>query len=612
MKNKKIYLLEILTEDLPTSNLISTLQTLNNLIINNFKKKHITIVEFKSFITIKRISFIFTVEIADNLDIRPLITNIFESAKFTTNMRWGSNKKSFIRPIKSYILMCNNDVLSHKLFGISSCNYTFNSNFLYSKRLNVTPLNYYKLLRYNNNIICDAIERLNIVKKKIHFYACKYNCNILFDDKILINVANSFEHPVINVINFKHLCFNLPFRIILLTLLSYDCIPLIQHLNTNFFLIVINSYKKKMLTHAYMLTLSNKLLDIEALYLLDKLLLNNINISKFRSAIFTNNNNLNNIYYKIKRLFSLLNYLSKLLYIESTYIRKCILLLQLELFSKFIFDNPKLTGLLFVDSYKKFEVIYILYEYNKIFNDYIPTNLNASVIIILENLDMIIFLFLTGNYPKGKNDPNNFKKKIIEIITCILYMKININLNHLIIQILKQFGSTKSFSSKIFSFFIDRLKFHFYCKYIDFIIYKENLYKAFELSISLNCFFKYKLKYDFFSLIRRIESITIKNKMSFLIKINKKLLNNTDEKILFNKIIKLINISNILIKNYMYFENIKFDLTVKKKIDKFFATVFVLCENSSVKNNRLKLLYIIKYLLNKVIKFNNKEIENIS
>lgn len=606
MIDNNTYLLELLTDDLPTTKLNDILNKLKCVMLNNLQKNNIRIMNLKSFITIRRISFIFDIDKYINLDLHNIVKDIFENTKFHTNMRWGFNKKSFIRPIKSYILMCNTNLIQHKLFDIESVNYTLIDN----KHIYVTPFNYYNLVRYNYNIICDVTERLTILNKKICIYLNKYKCDVLLDNKILIDTANSFEYPCIDVVAFDNIWFKMPMRIIIITLLSYGCISLIINSTIIYLLIIIDSYKKKRVGQLYALAIKNKLLDIEAMRNADKLILNNISTTILKSIIL--DKNLDTVYSKIKRLFKLLNYIAVVLYIKVSYIKKSIILLNMEIFSKFIFENNCLTGLLFVDSYHKKEVTDILYNYNKIFNNYIPTDLHSSILIIIENIENVVTLYLNNNNPKGRNDPYNFKKKVILTITCILERQLNINLIDLIKLVLNNFTYIRNDIFKIFDFFIDKLKFHFKCKYTDIIKHTPNLYKVFKISNSIDFFCQYKIKDDFICLIKRIENITSKHKITFLKKINKNLLLTIDEHILFNKLSKLIAISALLLKNKMYFEKLKFDLSIQNKINNFFKNVLIICQNNNIKNNRLKLLHVIKYMLNRVVIFNIKNLEMLN
>ncbi len=263
MNNYKNYLFELTTEDLPYLELEDILDVLNDSFIVNFKKLGIDIIKNKSFITVRRIAFLFVLDSTCSVSIKSALTNVFEYIKFNTNMRWSNNKKTFVRPIKSYVLMCEYNLISHSIFDIKSNIYTIVHRSKNKSIIKINPFNYYDLLKNRYKIILCIDERKKIFEQKLFSFASKFNCNILLDNKIFTDIANSFEYLYIDIIKFSEDIFELPQRIIIMILLYYNCVPLIKFDVVVYFLTVIETFKKKKVSHFYKHSINNKLLDIK-------------------------------------------------------------------------------------------------------------------------------------------------------------------------------------------------------------------------------------------------------------------------------------------------------------------------------------------------------------
>lgn len=599
MKTKKKYLLEITTEDLPISELNFISKSLKCAFLKNFTENNITIYFFKSFFTFKRFIFFFNIKYDINFNFIFLIENIFYTTKFKTFMRWGENKQTFIRPLTSYLFMCNNKIIKHILFNLQSDKYTLISNLLFKKKIKVNFFNYFKVL-YSNNIIYSYTKRLKLLLFKIKKFFYKNKLNVSYNLNNIKDISNSFESPQFLFIIFNNSLFKMPIRLLILVILSYGYIPFLKKKKIIYFLVVLNSFKKKKIKEKLNCAIENKIFDIASMYYNESIIITDFKFSKFKNIIL--NEKFDTLYNRFFRLLKLTKCFQDILFFNLKIIKKTIFLINLELLTKFIYEYPNLTGLLFIDFYSSDKIKNNLYEYNKIFNNEIPKTVYGAFIVIINNIEEIVQLVLNNYNFYAKNDPYNIKNKVLNVIKSIIKSKIKFDFYDLLYKtffIFKSIDINKI--NKLFIFFIDKLKFTFNFKYIAFTKKKKCLFCIYLISKSLNSIFKYKFNNDFFLILKRIKKITDKNKISFLIKLKKNLIFEFDEKILFLSLKKNLFISKILLKKNLYFENIKYLLKIKNKIDKFFCNIYVLSENVNIRNNRLKLLFIIKKLFEKFL-----------
>jgi len=117
-----IILIEIGTEELPFKNLNFILFRMNISLEYILKSKNLCFKILDKAISIRRISFLIKIEYKKYIKkhIKSTIEKLLKSTKTFSNMRWGRNKNTFIRPIKWYVLMAENDVMQHKIFDINN------------------------------------------------------------------------------------------------------------------------------------------------------------------------------------------------------------------------------------------------------------------------------------------------------------------------------------------------------------------------------------------------------------------------------------------------------------------------------------------------------------
>lgn len=595
------YLIEIITEDLPISDLNENIDIIQKHLKFNIDKNKIKF--FISFITYKRFIFLFISNLNIENYLKLLIENIFFSLKFTINMRWENNFKTFIRPIISYLFLFNDVLVDHNLFEIKSSKKTIIFKKNKKKIINVDSSNYFKILdkykiNYNHNF------RYEFFLKKINIYLNVIKANIIIDDNILNKLSNSFEILGLKFIKINLNKFKLNNKILSNILLNNYYIPVIKSGKLIGFLLVTDGIYNKCIVKNYKRSVLLKIIYFKKIYFKDFKL---INFKKIKNTIL--NDNFDTLYLKMKRLYLISKYFFQFLNFNLFKIRKMIILVNSEFLTKFIYEYNNLNGLLFVSNNKYSFLKNFLYDYN---NNYFgkKSNLNESFLLFFsENLDDIINLFILNKFPKGKKDPFNVKKKINSILLVIIKNKIFVNFKNILLKIKNTFFLTTIFDvNKFLSIIIDKMKSYFNYKYIHFVKNKNDLYKLHLYSESINNFFMYCFKNNLFFLLKRINNIVNKNKCSVFTKINKNIFQNIYEKILFLKFIKIIKINNILKKKNNFFSIIKNFLTIENDLNNFFSNTFILDKNFDIANNRLKLLKTIKYFINKNINF---DIENM-
>lgn len=600
-ESKKL-LIEIGTDELPSTelNLLSKLLLINLKIL--LKKNEIKFKSIKNFITIRRISFVINVnEINENI-IKTIIEKLLKETKFKTHMRWSENKDTFIRPIHSYVLIYGSRLIDHTIFGIKSNNYSLTHR-IKKKYIKVTANNYEMELK-KGNVIVDQKKRFNIIKKHLIKISKHNKIKLMINKEELTKISNSIEYPKIIICQFNKSFLDLPEKIIINNLFEKNCIPTVKKNITNKFIVIADTYinKLKKIKYGYENCINIKLSESSYYYKQTYNFLYKNKLKNLKNIIF--HEKIGTLYNKIRRISYILNNLN---FSNKFKIIKSIILSKLDIQTKIVSEMPNLKGIISAHNLKiNKDISKILYEYNKIFNNEIPQSKIASIITLCDNIDNIVGFFLIGEKAKNKKDPFNLRRDSIIIIKTIIKNKLNIDLIKIIKLSLNSYklDDKEQINKEVKEFILDRLKFYNKNKFIT-NIKSNNIYKIQIISTAYSKFNLYKIKEDIKILIKRISKFKNKN----LIKNNHKYQRHIDKNInkimLIKTFIKQLKIIRILYKNNLYFEYIKTILNLNIIIKNFFNNVFILNENKNIRLNNLKIINILDKYLNSLINFKN-------
>ncbi|HFL8824092.1 MAG TPA: glycine--tRNA ligase subunit beta [Candidatus Azoamicus sp. OHIO1] len=663
VKKNKNLLIEIGTEELPAKELYNISLSFKENITNSLMENKITFSEVKNFASPRRISVLINnllikkeatikkgpnVNIALNKDgtlteigkkfinqkkisfkklskeitktdtwltykektshrsIKKIIINIIETAlnKLDTKkkMRWGSNKKSFIRPIHWIVTILGEKIIKFNYLNIKSNNYTYGHRFLANKKIIITPENYEHLLITDGYVIADIDKRKIEVINQIKIKSKELKSNIIFNDDLLNETTNIVEYPTTLIGIFKKKFLKVPKEIIISIVQKYQkCFPLIQNGKLiNKFLIIINNSntQSENIIKGYNFSINSRLYELTYLYETEKKLNIKNNTLKLKDIIFQEK--LGSIYNKIERLLSLSEYFEKLIKKPMPHLKMAIKLSKTDLLTKIVTEMPELSGI--IGSYyinEKKNIIKGIYEHNKPLNKYdnTPKSIIGISISILDKIDTISGFFFIGKDPTGNKDPYALRRSAFGIIKTIIENSISIDIEKIIDFSLVTYNiKNQHIKDKILKFVITRFKticksYNYDNKIFESIEIKTNIFNTFVKLKNLTEFFSYKNSNDIIILSKRIHKLINKNSYNQKLKIKKNIIASMTELNLLKKLKSHENIITKLYKNALYFEILKKSMELKKTISKYFDEVIILDKNKRIKENRLKILH---------------------
>lgn len=157
------------------------------------------------------------------IDILPNVIN--ESLKnlpIPKLMRWGEGNTEFVRPVHWILMLYGNQIMKSSFFEITADNKTYGHRFHYPKKIEIkNPAKYVELLEKEGFVIADFNKRKNIIKKQIA-EKTKNIGKAIVPERLLNEVANLVEFPVALLGNFDKRFLKIPSEVLISTMQKHQ------------------------------------------------------------------------------------------------------------------------------------------------------------------------------------------------------------------------------------------------------------------------------------------------------------------------------------------------------------------------------------------------------
>jgi len=147
--------------------------------------------------------------------LKELIPKLILSIPFKKSMRWGNKNLRFARPIH-WILSINEKGIVPLIFDdIKVSNQTYGHRFINPAKITITEYEEYKTKLHNASVIIDMEERKKIIKNHIKTVCNDNSYKTEIDDELLDTVSNLVEYPYPVLGNFPVKYLKLPDEVLI-------------------------------------------------------------------------------------------------------------------------------------------------------------------------------------------------------------------------------------------------------------------------------------------------------------------------------------------------------------------------------------------------------------
>ena len=544
--------------------------------------------------------------------IKENLISIIKAIEFPKKMRWEKTNFSFVRPIRWFVAILGSKVLSVSVAGVKSSDITFGNRLISNSKIKVNPSNYKKKLK-DSHVIVDPEERKTLLKNLIEKEAKKIKAKPVFSPGLLDEVSNLIEYPFVILGAFDKKFLTLPDEVVISAMKTHQrYFPVKKNSKLMpYFISGINNKPNKGIIKGNEKVLTARLEDAKFYWEVDRKIPIKERLSKLSGIKW--HKNLGNLLERSERLVSLSKWIGeKLENINLNVVKEGAKLSKVDLTTLMIRDGKEFTNLegYIGSEYGKAEglsekVCKVIEDHYKPRNieDGLPRSKEAAVVSLADRIDLIVGSFLAGEKPTGSRDPFGLRQAMNGFMKILLEFKFSFPLDKLIKKNLELFsaGKNKKIFEEIKRFIVEREGGNLQSKGIRYDIAKAVLSERWSDILDSHLVAKAMMtirkdQVEFEKLVigqKRVSNI-LEDKGPG--KINKSLLEEREEKDLFDKAKDIEPALRKFIDKKEYIKGINQLKKIRPYIDNLFDNVLVMTDNKQLKNNRLTLLYYVRSL----------------
>ena len=557
-----------------------------------------------------------------------ILEKAITSLSFERTMKWGNGSFVYARPILSYLCIYGKQHLSWKdedgllWKEVKAVQTVLDNQISRNKDLCENALGYFSILK-NRNIIHSVSDRLTYIKQLLENAALKENLEVVINQSVLKEVNFLVEVPYVIVGEFNANFLRLP-DILIITEMEHHqrYFPLKSKNGTlsSKFLFIANLKDTSNITiknvkEGNEKVLTSRLSDGSFFYDEDRKKPLHSYVDNLKKIVYQEK--MGTIFDKKERLKNIAK-----LFVEmvpnrihtSVDLNRACDLLKADLTTHLVYEFDELQGSIgsiYASIDKEFPDICIAIQEHylpRFQGDIYPTNPLGVLCSFIDKFDNIIASFILGKEPTSSQDPLAIRRQSLYAIEILIQNKIHLNLKDFLTKAISYYSSyniTTDIVTKIWDFLRIRLITIFDKQGFDKKLINAGLYTdtedIYDIYLKLSSLTEIKDNENFSLMMTSFNRMY--NILNEYLKQNKdvSIFNNSPDLSLFEKqeehaLFSFSNTLNLLInkeKDTMFYGTLFIEISKAKPIiDNFFNEVMVMCDDTKIRINRLRLLNI--------------------
>ena len=551
-------------------------------------------------------------------DLLPrLVRDALEQLPVPKRMRWGASREGFVRPVHWVVMMYGNKTIPALLLGVEANHFSYGHRFNFNKKILIkNAKDYEALLEEKGGVIPDFNKRKGLIRELVENEGAKAGAVAVIDEALLDEVTSLVEYPVALTGKFEEEFLDLPPEALILTMKSHQkCFYLVDKKGKLLpkFITISNLQSKdpSKVVEGYERVIRPRLADARFFYETDKKHSLESRLQQLNTVIFQEK--LGTIYEKSQRVAALTTAIAERIGADSTLCSRAATLAKCDLLTLMVGEFADLQGLMgFYYALHDGEPEELAQALNEQYmprfsGDSLPNSKTGIALALADKLDSIVGIFGIGQPPTGSKDPFALRRSTIGVLRIIVEKELDLDLLYCIEQAVSGFEEAnlaQNTADEVFEFMLERFKAWFMDKEIT----VEEFQSVFVVRPTRPLDFHLRiLAVHNFNLLPESASLAEANKRvsNLLAKQNfnaedtavkEELLQEPAEKALHRELVdKILEVAPLLEKG-LYKEGLQTLASLKISVDTFFDEVLVVCEDASLRENRLALLQQLRDL----------------
>lgn len=553
--------------------------------------------------------------------VKGLLKDIFEgmikSTTFPKSMRWGGKNIRFVRPIRYFVCLMDEEVIDFEIEGIKTGNITKGHRFLGSSEIVINTPDEYEAKLKENFVILDDEQRKGLILEQCKAVADSLGGTLMMDEDLLEEVNYIVEYPTAFYGEFDESYLSLPKEAIITPMKEHQrYFPVLDADGKllNKFITVRNgdSYAIDNVKRGNEKVLDARLSDALFFYHEDTKKPLEAYVERLDTIVFQQK--LGTILDKTKRIQNLSEKIAKALALTLPNLDRAAYLSKADLTTAMVFEFTELQGIMgryYANlSNEPSEVAEAIYEHYlpRFAGDELPSTNEGIILALSDRLDSVAGFFAIGIQPTGSQDPYALRRQALGILNIMMEKKLDVRLFDLLDLALENFDfedmDKQSVKSDLMSFFELRLKNLFTdmgIRYdvVDAIINIEDS-NPFDLLIrakDLDAWVKNNSVTEALQTFSRISNIS---KEAIAGKVDEALFAHDSEAKLNTAYNSIKAEVETMLARREYVKALELLISIKDSVDAFFDSVMIMDENMDIRANRLAMLSNIRTTMESV------------
>ena len=553
-------------------------------------------------------------------EIKKNIPHFLNGLQWRKKMRWGNYDLSWGRPLKSILCLFDKQAITFNFFHLTSTNITYVDGPLEDKAVVIRDYSHFKKILTDKRIIFNNTEREKLITKSIQLFLKKSDCELEINNKLLKQVINLVEDPIILKGSFLKDFLKLPEELLILTMQHHQRYFSMRSNNNNklinSFIVVANKEDiKNKIIKGNERVLTARLTD--AKFFWEKNKSQNLvkQVSKLKGITFYQS--LGSLYDKTQRIRVLASFIADIINCKKDDAEIAASICKADLVSDLVGEYPELQGVL--GKYFAVEQGFSLEIANAISDHYLPVGPEDRVpkekisiaVALADKIDNLVGFFGINEKPTSSKDPYALRRSALGILRILIENRISISLKELINNSKNSYLTQRvsmqnlKFTEEILSFISDRFKNLLKDQKIrpdaiESVLFNsrsDDYFALFTKIKNLNKVVKSDDGQNVIAVYKRCTNILEQSKkelkQEFYGDPDTVLFKHNEENFLLEKINEIREHYTTPARLRTVEQTMALLASTKGFVDKFFDNVKVNDENEQIKKNRLELLFLL-------------------
>ena len=532
-------------------------------------------------------------------------------------MRWGSSREEFVRPVHWLLMLFGSDLIACSILGINSQNQSYGHRFHYNQAIKIkSPTEYESLLENPGHVIADFDRRKELIRALVTAEGSKLNASTVVDELLLDEVTGLVELPVALTGNFEEHFLEVPAEALILVMKSHQKYFYMVDEGAKLLpkFITVSNIKSKdpqQVIQGNERVIRPRLADARFFFETDKQSSLASRQEQLRNVVF--HKKLGTVYEKAERVATLTKFIASKLNANEDYCVRAALLSKCDLVTNMVGEFSDLQGLMgyyyALNDGEPEEVAIAINEHYlpRFSGDALPKTVTGKILALADKLDSTVGMFVIKQPPTGSKDPFALRRSAIGILRILVEEQLDLDILDIIDHTIAGFDSLEikpGTRDSIFDFILERFR----SWYLEEGVSSDVFQSVFSLKPTKPLDFHRRIAaVQHFSKLPESQALAVANKRvsnilakeNFAIEtqsVDPQLLRESAEKSLFKNIDNKVLEVAPLFASGNYRDGLESLAGLKDSVDLFFDEVLVMCDDASLRSNRIALLQQLRAL----------------